>query len=290
MDGNIPVFEPDQLGYRDYEGWWTYERPFEELSRGRRLLFHHLRYWPYRERRFFDRHIKAASVMLDIGCWGGNGAIAAQGTVVGIDLSLDALKRASQVYDLVVQGNIRSLPFADESFDCVFSSHVLGHLTAEEKDGALGEIFRVTKPGGQSLHIVETDSNGRLASRAKLQPELYQKYFIDRYGHIGLERASTVIDRFEAQGFVLEDVTKMDCLCPPPWYYEQYFDNEYARQDPVLARKLCRSQWLSSTRASRLALGFAWGLFHSSWEQWLGRLDASMHISIHVRKPDGNLH
>ncbi|MHB1463784.1 MAG: methyltransferase domain-containing protein [Thermoleophilia bacterium] len=290
VDGCIPVFEPEQVEYRDYEDWWAAGQSAEKTPRWRRIIFHHLRYWSYRERRFFEGSLKAGSLVLDIGCWGGDVAVAGLGggTVVGIDLSLSALRQASHVYNLAIQGNIKKLPFADASFDYVISSHVLGHVMSEEKDSVLSEIFRVLKPGGESLHVIETDSGGKLVSRAKQQPDLYRQHFIDRYGHIGLESASTVIGRFQSQGFIVKKVIKMDSLWLPPWYYQQYFDNEYVRRDPLLARKLRRSRRLCSTRASRLALGFVWGWHHSTWEQWLGRLDDSMHIFIHVRKPDGN--
>lgn len=288
VDGGIPVFEPEQLSYRDYNDWKTTEHHLEGLSRSRRLIFHSLRYWSYRERRYFRKFVRPGSLTLDVGCWSGDQAMADIGTVVGIDISIGALRKAAGVYRSVIQGNINKLPFQDASFEYAFSSHVLGHLEAPEKDRTLAEIFRVLKPGGESLHVIETDSGGKLVSRAKRQPDLYRQHFIDQYGHIGLESASTAIGRFQSQGFIVKKVIKMDSLWPPPWYYQQYFDNEYVRRDPLLARKLRRSRRLCSMRVSRLALGFIWGWYHSTWEQWFGRLDDSMHIFIHVRKPDGN--
>src|SRR5262249_46660944 len=46
------------------------------------------------------------------------------------------------------------LPFADASFERIFSSLMLHHLTHLEKQAALGEVARVLVPGG-SLHVID---------------------------------------------------------------------------------------------------------------------------------------
>lgn len=52
------------------------------------------------------------------------------------------------------QGMATCLPYADASFDRVFSTLFFHHLTRESKCLALGEAYRVLKPGGQ-LHIAD---------------------------------------------------------------------------------------------------------------------------------------
>lgn len=47
-----------------------------------------------------------------------------------------------------------TLPYADNSFDLVYSSHVLEHFTAEEGKALLREQFRVLKPGGAVRCVV----------------------------------------------------------------------------------------------------------------------------------------
>lgn len=73
--------------------------------------------------------------------------IAAQ--AVGVDLSRGMLERARQRGLTVVQGSVTALPFADASFDTVYSMKVLAHVP--DIDRALSEMARVTKPGG---HLV----------------------------------------------------------------------------------------------------------------------------------------
>jgi len=42
----------------------------------------------------------------------------------------------------------RKFPFADASFDCVYSSHMLEHLHPGDANHCLSEIHRILKPGG----------------------------------------------------------------------------------------------------------------------------------------------
>ena len=48
----------------------------------------------------------------------------------------------------------QQLPFADGEFDRALSSMMLHHLDEDVKAGALAEVYRVLRPGGQ-LHIVD---------------------------------------------------------------------------------------------------------------------------------------
>jgi ubiquinone/menaquinone biosynthesis C-methylase UbiE len=54
----------------------------------------------------------------------------------------------------LIDGTAAALPFPDSSFDRVFTSLVLHHLSLEDRTHALKEILRVLKPGGE-LHIAE---------------------------------------------------------------------------------------------------------------------------------------
>jgi SAM-dependent methyltransferase len=53
----------------------------------------------------------------------------------------DLLDRSADVL-----ADLRDLPIADNSFDFVFASHVLEHIREDRR--AIGEIYRIVKPGG----------------------------------------------------------------------------------------------------------------------------------------------
>jgi len=107
---------------------------------------------------FFRHHVRPASQILDCGCGPGSITVglarwAPDGQTVGIDRAAEQLDgartraRALGVKNVAFrQGDIFDLPFADGSFDVVFSQTVLFHIPEREK--ALAEIKRVLRPGG----------------------------------------------------------------------------------------------------------------------------------------------
>jgi predicted SAM-dependent methyltransferase len=58
--------------------------------------------------------------------------------------------------DVTAHNLLRPLPFADDSFDVVYSSHVLEHFAKNEGERLVKECFRVLKPGG-ILRLVVPD-------------------------------------------------------------------------------------------------------------------------------------
>lgn len=98
--------------------------------------------------------------LLDIGCSWGRWSIAAARKgyrVTGIDPSLGALvaaKRVSRSMGLSIDficADARHLPFAEASFDKVYSYSVLQHFSRPDARRAFGELSRVLRPGGLSL-------------------------------------------------------------------------------------------------------------------------------------------
>ncbi len=65
-----------------------------------------------------------------------------------------------------VVGSIDALPFPDESFDVVVGSAILHHLPRQGVVDALGEAYRVLRPGGRALFI-EPIENSRLFDLAQ---------------------------------------------------------------------------------------------------------------------------
>jgi SAM-dependent methyltransferase len=87
--------------------------------------------------------------LLEAGCGTGLllGRFAARADrAVGLDLSAGMLSRARGRGLDVVQGDLRHLPFADASFDVTCAFKVLAHVP--ERDAAVAELARVTRPGG----------------------------------------------------------------------------------------------------------------------------------------------
>ena len=66
-------------------------------------------------------------------------------------------------------------PVADESVDAIFSSHNLEHLYAHEVPVALGEFFRVLKPGGFVLATLpDLQKAAEYIAAGNLEGVLYQ--------------------------------------------------------------------------------------------------------------------
>jgi ubiquinone/menaquinone biosynthesis C-methylase UbiE len=65
---------------------------------------------------------------------------------VGLERSEIAVKIASQIFDgKIIEGDASSLPFGDESFDCLTALEVIEHLPWGIYERALVEFERVTK-------------------------------------------------------------------------------------------------------------------------------------------------
>ncbi|MGY5858839.1 MAG: class I SAM-dependent methyltransferase [Candidatus Thorarchaeota archaeon] len=72
----------------------------------------------------------------------------------GIDISKSAISSAQKFSDEnqlginIVEGDMRKIPFDDESFSFVFSQNSICHLTKGDTKKAIDEITRVLRPGG----------------------------------------------------------------------------------------------------------------------------------------------
>jgi len=97
--------------------------------------------------------------VLDFGCgWGGETLwLAAQvRSVVGVDIDRAAIRQANHAAAAGHANNCRfiqaptgGLPFADRSFDAVFSTNTFEHVM--DLDTVFRELFRVLRPGGVVL-------------------------------------------------------------------------------------------------------------------------------------------
>ncbi len=99
---------------------------------------------------------------------GGHSALLAKyGAVMSsVDLTFDRARATNAKFQLMgdaaagcqaLQSDGENLPFADETFDLVYSNGVLHH--SPDTQGAIDEAFRVLKPGGQAVIMLYCKSS-----------------------------------------------------------------------------------------------------------------------------------
>lgn len=107
--------------------------------------------------------------VLEVGCGaGGHSALFARrgACVTAVDLTASRVRATAAKFALLgadaddcraLQADAEALPFADASFDIVYSNGVLHHTNDTEK--ALDEVFRVLKPGGRAVIMLYCKSS-----------------------------------------------------------------------------------------------------------------------------------
>ena len=95
---------------------------------------------------------------LDLGCGLGRHTVlfASNGfDTYGFDISSDGLNKTKEWLDSLglnanlVEGDMLSLPYADESFDSILCRNVISHQDTCGVKKIIGELKRVLKPGGE---------------------------------------------------------------------------------------------------------------------------------------------
>jgi cyclopropane fatty-acyl-phospholipid synthase-like methyltransferase len=82
--------------------------------------------------------------------------------VWGLDYSRDALKLSQEIFDRIVerdvrdrlavqQANVTQLPFARDSVDVVIMLDIVEHLTSNELYHSLADVYRILQPGGRLI-------------------------------------------------------------------------------------------------------------------------------------------
>ena len=101
--------------------------------------------------------------ILDLGCGDGQltlRIVATGAKVTGVDASAQMVAAAQGRGAEAIQGNAESLPFADQSFNAVFSNAVLHWV--RDHDAMMREVKRVLKPGGR--FVAEFGGHGNIAA------------------------------------------------------------------------------------------------------------------------------
>jgi ubiquinone/menaquinone biosynthesis C-methylase UbiE len=120
--------------------------------------------------------------VLELGCGNGKTAAAllrAAGEVVAIDFSRRGLEACRRTLPdpnlLLVEADVRHLPFAEAAFDQVVAFHVLGHLLENERQAMVEEVRRVLRPGGVLMVRVFSSNDMRCGGGARIEPGTYLK-------------------------------------------------------------------------------------------------------------------
>jgi len=130
-------------------------------------------------------------------------------SVFGVDISVSTLQAASARYPGLhsTQADVRSLPFADSTFDSVVSNSTLDHFasTADIVAG-LVELSRVLRPAGYLLLTLDNLANPVVAVRNVLPFRLLNRLGLVPYS-IGAACGPRRLQRFVRQtGFEVQEV------------------------------------------------------------------------------------
>jgi SAM-dependent methyltransferase len=209
--------------------------------------------------------LPATPAIVDLGCSTGYlladlHARLPDATLMGVDLVAGGLRKAhTHAPDaLLLQADVCALPLADECVDAAVSANLLEHVPDDRR--ALGEIFRILRPGARAVVVVPVD------------PGCYDCY--DRL--LGHERRYARGEMARKAGdvglTVLQDVRLGAALYPAFWAVKQRNRRRYGQlrgaalerkvagqiedtADSTLGRLACRIDELLLGRGVRLPFG-----------------------------------
>jgi arsenite methyltransferase len=173
--------------------------------------------------------IRAGWHVLDAGCGGGSflpllaELVGEVGKISAIDLAPENIaaieaRLAARPLPCPVEaktGTVLALPYADQTFDAVWTSSVVQYLTDAELWTALSELRRVVRPGGlvaikdgdiSFWHFSPVDPELLFRSLSAIRPHFAQVHgslrtaglyrWLSRLGLSGVRQASTLVERF----------------------------------------------------------------------------------------------
>jgi ubiquinone/menaquinone biosynthesis C-methylase UbiE len=172
--------------FSERSSWGKY--PPEELVR-----FIAQNYYQVQDRR--------AVKILEIGCGPGGGTswyIAREGfTFSGIDGSQTAIDRARQRFlnnrleGEFVCGSINTLPWGDETFDCVVDTACLQHNAEVDAEETIREVYRVMKIGGRHFSLTSKSNCWGDGTGVRVDETSYREVTEGPFSGTGIVRFAT---------------------------------------------------------------------------------------------------
>ena len=113
----------------------------------------------YRYKQFYANMEKKNDnlVILDVGCNTGRGGevlkclLNNKYLLFGVDCVEECLKKASKIYNAVLNCYSTAIPLSNESIDCILAGEFIEHLSVEDALKSLHEFYRLLKPNSQIL-------------------------------------------------------------------------------------------------------------------------------------------
>jgi len=178
---------------------------------------------------FHDLKLKPGSLVLDAGCGSGRHLRALAKLpnlkIIGIDRNgsdlNDALTGLKNMPDalsdnyLVSLADIKNLPFASASFDCVICSEVLEHI--EEHENALKELVRILKPQGDLVVSVPRYFSEKICWL------ISPAYSSEEGGHIRIYKKKKLQNMLANQGIKCWKINYKHALHAPYWWLKCLF-------------------------------------------------------------------
>lgn len=153
-----------------------YLLPKDALEDQRLNYQHHVLYRTISNHYLAPLTLESTLTILDVGTGTGiwpieMAALFPQARIIGVDVAFSSLPRPLPPTCLFVQANIlRGLPFPDQQFSYTHQRLLVAAIPAANWPGVVGELVRVTRPGGwvELLELGDTIQNAGPATRRLL--------------------------------------------------------------------------------------------------------------------------